>query len=226
MTNREIIKTMFDKQLNREEIKNNIILEKNKTKPSIKWIPVPIVISLVLCLFLFPHDDASSGSDPIKISKNPIQINVNQVHHYASKKINAILEEEKEPESAYNELFSNLYIPNDLNEIHYYRLFKKNMINHKQDKNHLIIHYEYCYKNNNSERSVYIAFSKENKPWRDYHFSSSDNQISYINDTDVMIYQYENTYMAEFVYKDINFDIETNDITLEELGELLQSIVR
>ena len=50
--------------------------------------------------------------------------------------------------------------------------------------------------------------------------------MSKIGDVNVIISKYEKMYVATFKYKEINFDIETNGITEEELVNLLESIIK
>ena len=71
-----------------------------------------------------------------------------------------------------------------------------------------------------------IAFSNEYEPLRDYFFGDEGSKVSKINDFELTIYRYENSYMTTFKYNDINFDIETTDITEQEFIDLLVSIIK
>ena len=55
---------------------------------------------------------------------------------------------------------------------------------------------------------------------------SSEEKISVIENTDVIITQYEKLYLAEFKMNDVYFDIETSGITQTELVDLLVSIIK
>lgn len=55
---------------------------------------------------------------------------------------------------------------------------------------------------------------------------SSEEKISKIEDTEVIITQYEKLYLAEFKMNDVYFDIETAGITQTELVDLLVSIIK
>ena len=61
---------------------------------------------------------------------------------------------------------------------------------------------------------------------RDYDFDKKGAVKSVIKGQDVIIYQYEKIYFAEFSYKGYNFDIEASNISLEEFKTLLNSIIR
>ena len=71
---------------------------------------------------------------------------------------------------------------------------------------------------------IFIAICKDEKPLRDYYFEFKGEK-SQIGNTELEISQYNNKYMATFEFNNINYDIETNDITENELLELLQSIL-
>lgn len=81
--------------------------------------------------------------------------------------------------------------------------------------------FEYRTENNGK---VIIAICKEEKPLRDYVFEFNGKK-SKIGDIELEISQYNNQFLVEFNYNNINYDIETTDITEDELLELLQSIL-
>ena len=49
-------------------------------------------------------------------------------------------------------------------------------------------------------------------------------EVSSVNGTPVTIYGYDNMYMVNFSYEGVNYDIETRDIELNQLQELLTNI--
>ncbi len=48
---------------------------------------------------------------------------------------------------------------------------------------------------------------------------------SEINDVSVVIYGYQDSFMVQFSHENVNYDIETSNITLEELEDLLIGIM-
>ena len=94
------------------------------------------------------------------------------------------------------------------------------------EKDYSIAHdYIWDYSNEAENRTIRIAFSKIGKPLRDYYLSSEE-KISKIENTDVIITQYEKLYLAEFKLNDVYFDIETAGITQKELVDLLVSLIK
>ena len=79
--------------------------------------------------------------------------------------------------------------------------------------------------NKDYENTIKVAFSEAGEPVRD-NFVDDSKKVSKIGDVDVIISQYEKMYVATFKCKEINFDIETNGITEEELVNLLESIIK
>lgn len=85
--------------------------------------------------------------------------------------------------------------------------------------------YEFRYKNKSATRSITLGLGfKDRKPIRDYYFADV-KKISKIGDVELKITQYEDSYLAIFSYKDINYDIETKGITQDELVEFLTSLI-
>lgn len=118
---------------------------------------------------------------------------------------------------------SNINLPNDLDELHSYGIYTKNS---KTDSYDILNCYVYDYFNKTDDRNIRIAFSNKNRPLRDYYFGELNGLNSKIKGYDLIIYQFDNSYFVEFKYDGYNYDIETNDITLEELTILLTTIIK
>lgn len=85
--------------------------------------------------------------------------------------------------------------------------------------------YEFRYKNKEETRTITLGVGfKDKKPIRDCYFLDVE-KISKIGDVELKITQYEDSYLVIFSYKDVNYDIETNGITQDELVEFLTSLI-
>ncbi len=115
----------------------------------------------------------------------------------------------------------DFWVPETIDKKEVYGVYPKTD-NQEDDKPYSYI-LEYS---NNLNQSIRISFSKDNKPVRDYYFDDNGSKISNINGVELKIYKYEEIYMTEFRYKNINYDIETSNIKVEELSLLLQSIIK
>lgn len=70
-----------------------------------------------------------------------------------------------------------------------------------------------------------IALSSVGKPLRDCYLYCENPQQSEINGVSLVIYEYENMYLVQFSYKNVNYDIATINMSLEELETLLVAII-
>lgn len=69
-----------------------------------------------------------------------------------------------------------------------------------------------------------IAICSFEEPLRDYFIMCDNPKQSEINGVPVVIYGYQNTFMVQLSHENINYDIETSNLTLEELEDLLIGI--
>ena len=74
-------------------------------------------------------------------------------------------------------------------------------------------------------RQVTIAYSSISKPIRDY-FILSDAEVSNMNGTEVILYQYQNMFIASFYSNQKYYDIETIDLTKKEFITLIKGIIK
>ena len=70
-----------------------------------------------------------------------------------------------------------------------------------------------------------IAICSAEEPLRDYSIKCDNPEQSEINGISVVIYGYQGTFVVEFFYENINYDIETSNITIEEIEDLLVDII-
>ncbi len=151
-----------------------------------------------------------------------IVLNINKIEHFAQLKFDARLKEIKNIDMKNFDILSNINIPNDLNNKSYNEIYVKGDNTGKYDR---LYNYEFSYSSSkDNERNIRVAFSDTNKPLRDYYLDE-EGKISKINDIELKIYQYEDSYMVIFEFKNYKFDIETNSITKDELLNLLESIL-
>lgn len=133
-----------------------------------------------------------------------------------------ILEEFKVTNGISYEDFTNK-IPEKFMYCNFYTIstrgYKDNNLSNEYRKHDYVFEYR---KDNDGE--IIIALCKEEEPLRDYFFEFKGKK-SQIGNTELEIAQYNNKYMATFEFNNVNYDIETTDITENELLELLQSIL-
>lgn len=76
-----------------------------------------------------------------------------------------------------------------------------------------------------SRGSVKIAICSFEAPLRDCLIVCDNPEKSVINGVSIEIYGYQDTFIAQFSYNGINYDIETSDMTQDGLVELLICII-
>ena len=57
-------------------------------------------------------------------------------------------------------------------------------------------------------------------------FMKENIDIIGLNQNNTVIYKYENIYFVEFIYNNVNYDIETDGINIVELEMFLKSIIK
>lgn len=231
MSNKDIFKELYSKKLNKEKNYNKVLAnleEKNRIK-YLKLSFVSICLVALICGVAIFNSNVLLSQDKktnnIYVDKkNNIALNINDLSSEVSiTKIDANVESVKDRINLAHYDLLDLSIPKDINEKDVYGIYPNNGNNTESNRAY---NYNLVYKNVKSNRNINIGFSKENKPIRDYHFDDNGSKISRINDTELKIYRYEELYMTEFNYKGINYDIETSNISQEELILLLQSIIK
>ncbi len=237
MSNKDIFKELYSKYLNKEKNYNKILedIERNKKgiDKHLKWAFIPICLIVVICgVMAFRNNN---NSLPLLESEDKQYIYDNVILN-----INNVIEEKGLAKIdgevisnyyyiPYYEVLSNLKVPEDFDDKEYNNVISiKNNQNYYDtsiySKDYYLVQYQKILKNSSNNRSITISYSEKNEPLRDYYFE--DVKLSKINDFDLIIYKYENSYMTKFKYKNLNIDIETSDITEEEFISLLLSIIK
>ena len=192
----------------------------------ISLIPICLAIILGNILFInYKNDENKSlnSKDSYSDSKEKIEIYINNIDKLGATLIDADVKVVNEEEnSIWISILSNIVIPEQLEKKESYMLYTRK---DKESPYDILNSYVYNYYNEETLSSIRISFSNKNKPLRDYHFSEEGAKETTINNVKMKIFKYENIYFTEFNYKDYNFDIETTNITQDELINLLKSII-
>lgn len=217
MTNKKI-KNIISEKINKEDIRNNIV---NKESINMKYLKYGIyACTLILVIGLFVFNDYKTNNIKIEnYGKNSFSIN--ELDEVSSCKFDAISKDvdEKMLEEEFG-FYKNLVNFDLLKGYSVEGLYVKDK-NGKYNKlnNYLISTYI-------DDRSINIAFSKDSEPLRDYLFDDNGDKYTTINGNFIKIYNYNNSYMTLFTYKDVNFDIETTNVDINEFKNILELIVK
>ena len=218
MTNKEnfkkVIENDFDKDSNYNIIMNKLDKKNNKK----------IYISILVLIFTIVFIAINANKEILKtfnvIEKNDkIYINdINVVNTFSNTSSSS---NENNSSSyiniPYYEILSNLNIPNDF-DIKYNGKIKY--------KNEEINNYEFWFKNSKSNRSILIGISNKNIPISSININVKNSNKSFINNTELEIYRYNNNYIAKLNYKEFNLNIESFNIKESEFIDLLKSLIK
>ncbi len=228
MDRKKLIKEIFDERFDKEQMYNSIIIKMQKDKKAklrknlIKFATLPICAMLIISFILVRQDTRKiiiENDKPPIVENQEVSIIINKIEMLGMAMLDA------RAENITNETFKvleGIVVPKDLDKFDAYKLLIKGDNSKEYNK---LANYVYSYINTETNRSINIAFSDTNKPLRDYMLEDI-GAVSRIKDITLEIYQYDELYMTEFNYKGYNFDIETSNITQEELIELLKSLIK
>lgn len=229
------LKNTIQKNFDQEE-NYNIILSKVERRDNMKvklsYVLASSFVAIALLVGIVAYNNMPENNDEIVIPstiQGILELNINKAKAQSMMKLDADIKEtntelNNEFEKNFPFVKKDINAPKDLKNygVNKVIMTKKDF----SDRDYSIAHdYIWDYSNEAENRTIRIAFSKVGKPIRDYHLSSEE-KISKIEDTEVIITQYEKLYLAEFKMNDVYFDIETAGITQTELVDLLVSIIK
>lgn len=241
MSNKKIMKEVFDKKLNIDVMHDEIItkIEKKQKQPQInkKYILVPLIL-IIITILLIPNissNDKKSEYQNINKSENDI-ININAIEDKNRDilyDIDGRIVDKNQEELALKFSFINtLKIP--LDSVRNTRILEMYGSSNLDSENYnTLIGYNLVYVNTSataySENNSYIDifFSETNKQRPRCYYIETDNlKDSTISAIPVKISKYSDYYQVLFQYGNLYFDIETKNIPESDLIKLLNSIIK
>lgn len=220
MSNKQI-KNIISEKINKEDIRNNIV---NKRSNDIKYLRYGLcTCALVLMVGVFIFNGNKTNDMKIESSNNYNKgsYNINDLGGVASRKFDAISknvdEKNLKNEFSFYEELVKYDLLKDYNVEGLY--IKDNNGKYNILNNYIVSSYK-------EDKSVMIAFSKDNEPLRDYFFDDKGDKYTTINGENIKIYSYENSYIAVFSYNGVNFDIETSNVDINEFKNILELIIK
>lgn len=219
MTNKEKLVRVIDDDINLRNCHNKIIkkIEKeSRMKNNIRiWILIPICLLIAIGIGYLKYNNDNEFKDVYKF-------NINEINSSKLELVKLDVDAKIVESNEINTPFNNLVVPNDLIDVNYYIMYVRS---NKDSKEYNVVNNIEVVYSSNSNRMINISYSKDYKPLRDYYFNEDSSKISNINNIELKIYKYENTYFTEFTFNNYNYDIETNNISENELKDLLLSII-
>ncbi len=223
MLKKQIMKKMFDDKFNIDKMRNQILLknerkeEKNMNKIYKLVLPIILLVVIGSVVFFTQNNFILESNNHVKSS-----IHINELEElFLSEQVLEVEEVDIEDIPKKFDFILAVSLPTSFKLERQYNLYTRSNI--EVDTFDVVRDYVFEYKNANGSKII-ISFSETGKPLKDYLIK--EGASSKINETNVFISQYQKKYIVLFHYKNINFCIEAEDISIEELTLLLKSIVK
>ncbi len=240
----EMFKKEFDVEIMKQRILDKERKENMKSKNIFKLVFAPICLVAIISgiLLLNSNKELKSNIHEQNIeTKDNVELNiydVNQISQGALKfgdEVRTDSYNEKIPKNIWEKIMGEFKIINGISYEDFTNRIPKNFVQlnfytislkgYKDANNDYRTHdYVFEYQTDNSGK-VYIALCKDEKPLRDYSVVFKGKK-SKIGNTELEISQYNNQYLVTFEFENVNYDIETTNITKQELTDLLTSIIK
>lgn len=212
MSNKQVMKNIIKKKMN-DDVYNTII-ERNEIKSRMSVSSI-LKYSTAVCAVVTLGVLLNKNFNTNDLEKNKNSIVINNIEGVGSLKIDARTENNDER----LDVLKNIVLPKGVEETNSYKIFIKGDSNKYDKLNSYVYYYD------KGEKSIRIALSNTSEPVRDYMYDDKGIE-SNINNINLIISKYENSYYTKFKYNNYNFDIETNNITENELLNVLKSIIK
>lgn len=221
------IKSMFNEKIDKNKIYNNVLNYKKRN--ILKYTSLSLASLTIIILVLFLNLHPKTPSNVHILQEEPI-ININTVTDICpncslstepslyTQELSSIVDYDSKINEEETPL-KDINLSDDLTLIS--KLSVDNIYNHTTS--HPI--HELVYKNIDKTRKVKILYSKDKYIIENYNFYNASD-TSKINNTELLIYNYKNTYRAIFTIDNTHYRIESENITEEELLTLLKSIIK
>ena len=239
MTNREKLKKAIEQDINPTNNYNEIIkkIEKEgkmkKENNLLKWSLVPICLIVIISGIIFLNykkdNNNSLENKPYTDKDNNTILNINDLSKVGMTTLDTDVKTVSGVNIPYpfkvneNQNEEWFIIPTDLTQTKQYIVYTKK---DKDSKEYDVVANYIMLITDGNERSIEVKYSEKQEPLRDYYFSEEDSKITTINNIDLKIYKYENSFYTTFSYNGYYFDIETSNITTQEFSDYLVSILR
>lgn len=210
-------KNVFDEKFNQEQIKQSVIKKNKKMKQNTTAAFVFACLFVLAIPFISLKENSTILDDPYDI-QNDIQIN--QLNGMGLARLDVDIQTLEVNDLNQQYPFLNNLTMDDAYTLDTYAMYGR------KDRDTTTYDVLNCYvlSYTNNENSIRIAFSETNEPVRDYYLSRERPECSFINDIECIIYQYEDMMMVTFEYNNLYFDIETSNVEIDNLIDIIKQV--
>lgn len=225
------LKREIEKEFDKQQNYNNILskVERVSVMRKLKYVLAPAFVLVIAFVVVTGIGNYKKGKIINMADSNgsdiEIILNINKLGNMGTTNLDIdvkTIEIDKLPEKY--EFMNNISIPKDLKLADSYNRYIRKDI--KVDNYDVLYDYVFWYETEENNKKIILTFSEIGEPLRDYFINHDESKKSKIGETEVTIWQHKDVYMTTFTYNNVNFDIETTEISEEELINLLVSIIK
>ncbi len=206
MSIKQVIKETFEEEFNKEKMKEDILV-KAESKRQIS-LNILFKIAIPICAFTFIVL-AFSNSHYKTLDK--VYINELQNRNDVSRMSNVI--EESNTEVTDFKLLDQKVLPSDFKEERYNKIYTGNT-----DMQYVFTSF------GNNDRYLEISFGEKDLSKKDLY--TVDIKKSKINGIEMVLFQYDTSYIGTYFYQGYYFDVQAYNMTKVEFIDLLKSITK
>lgn len=222
--NKRNIQRVFDYQFNQDKMHQNIIDQikiRQKKKRMIKYSFIPALFILVVSSFFITKNLFQNQNDYDVIEDKQDTITINEIDRGDS-----ILDDVSNLDvqiidsnhSTFDIMPIGAQVPSDLTLDTIALVYIKNQENGKYDILHDTVE---SFQGN--DRGVNVSYSSLDEPMRDVDIPKGTS--SNINGIEVMISRDDETFIVQFQYQNFYYDVESYNLTLDEVLVIVKSII-
>lgn len=217
MTNKKLFKKVYQENINKESNYEQIISKLNNHNKS-KRVNLKIAYACLILIFITYLLFISNKKNIYQknYEEDIIKINIVDTKFSEEKNNRYDGQDDLKDYNTNQEKFDDIFLPKDFKKEN---ITKKIYVNDKHFNN-----YETLFESIDGKRLIIISYSKENKPLNFYRLENQES--SRINGNELIIYSYNEKYIAEFTYKKMNYLVETEKLSEIEFIKLLKSIIK
>ncbi|MGN1344324.1 MAG: hypothetical protein ACI4U3_07070 [Traorella sp.] len=216
------IKQVFDEHMNHEEIKEYVLSSKRKYF----FLKSAFALCIcILCVFTFLNlNDLLVIGD-----KNDIHINKITTSQVTNYDLDIIIHSITDPNFSYNSSYIYDTFP-FIQKLENYQGYESDIYLVYSKENNSINEYnilhDWIFTLKKDSLEIKIRFSDIGKPLRDVFFETKSTKQSTIHNVSMTIYQLNDLYYASFENNGLYFNIEAQNVNLNEFIEILEILTK
>lgn len=215
MPKKDTLKNILEEKINKERIYQKTLLKTEKRNMEWKYaLTIFILVIGIVIPIVRKEQNSLNLNQNNERNSIPNKIVINKITNLEIITKETIKKENKEEEKL--DVLKLMIMPKDI--------ILKKRYNILDKKENTLLYKENIYLNKNKDRTITIRYSKEDLNLRKYE--PNNIKSSYMDGYSFNMIEFKNQYFVELYQEEYYIDIETTDITEEELNNLLKSLIK